>query len=145
MQLTSNNFIDGGKIPSKYTCDSAGVNPHLSWADAPVGTKSFALSCLDPDAPGGEYAHWLVVNIPSDIGEFPENTPVPDGAIEIENDSGRLGYVGPCPPRGEHRYIFTIYALDIGRLDGLTRKTFVQEVIKHTLATATLTELYQRR
>ena len=144
MRLMSHNFVDGGKIPSKYTCDSEGVNPHLSWEGAPEGTKSFAVTCLDPDATIGEFAHWLIVNIPPTVREIPEVSSAPAGADEIANDSGRPGYHGPCPPRGEHRYIFTIYALGIEHVEGLNRETFVAEVKEHMLDSATLVGLYQR-
>lgn len=144
MRLTSNNFADGGKIPPKYTCDSESVNPHLFWENAPEGTKSFALTCLDPDAPNGEYAHWLVANIPPDVRELPETSGYPNGAVEVTNDGGQQSYIGPCPPSGEHRYIFTVYALKVERLDGLARDTFVDEVKKHALDSATLTGVYQR-
>lgn len=143
MQLTSNDFRNNQPMPRELTCDGDNRNPHLAWSGAPPGTKSFALSCLDPDAPGRTFVHWLVCNIPATVTEFAAGI-VPAGVTEHANDGGRTGYMGPCPPSGTHRYFFTVYALDVERLGGVTAQLFLEMIQAHTLATATCIGLYQR-
>lgn len=144
MRLRSRDFKDGGNIPSEFTCDGEDVSPQLSWKDAPDETKSFALSVTDPDAPGGEFVHWLVYDIPGDV-ESIDRASLPVGARQVENDFGRREYGGPCPPSGTHRYIFTLYALDTEHLKGINKNNFFNEVKKHTLDKAELKGLYKRR
>ncbi|MDD5342066.1 MAG: YbhB/YbcL family Raf kinase inhibitor-like protein [Patescibacteria group bacterium] len=145
MNLKSKNFEHEGNLPPTYTCDGDEISPHLAWEGFPDGTKSFALTCLDPDAPGGEFAHWLVSNIPVSTRELPENCGCPAGATEVENDYGKTSYGSPCPPSGVHHYIFTVYALDTEKLENLNRQNFVSEVNKHSLDSAELVGLYRRR
>lgn len=123
MTLKSTDIADGKKIAMKHVFNSFGctgenVSPALSWANAPKDTKSFAITSYDPDAPTGSgWWHWLVFNIPADVtsvasGETPKN------AIQSRTDFGGPGYGGPCPPPGKpHRYIFTVYALKVEKLD----------------------------
>ena len=113
--LTSPAFTDGGNIPSKYTCDAGRENPSpaLAWKDAPAGAKSFVLIMHDPDAPmAGGFTHWVLFDIPAATNSLPENFQA--NSIGVSGNSGfrRLGYGGPCPPSGEHRYVFTLKALD---------------------------------
>lgn len=142
MKLTS-FFLDNETIPAKYTCDGENISPALAWNGIPRGTKSFALRVIDPDAPSGHFIHWLVANIPADVTLLKEGA-VPAGE-EIENDFGRTGWGGPCPPSGEHRYIFTLDALDTEKLSGLTKDNFEEKVDDHSIIKIQLTGRYQRQ
>ena len=108
MRLTSPAFAAGGQIPAKYTCDGDDVAPPLAWTDAPEGVDSFALIVTDPDA--GDFVHWVLTDIPGDLGELPEGQGDVIG-VPGRNSFGRIGWGGPCPPSGEHRYVFTLYAV----------------------------------
>lgn len=145
--LESSAFADGDNIPVEYTCEKKeyGNNPPLSWHNKPEGTKSFALTVEDPDAPQGTYNHWLIWDIPHDVDSIRENTK-PIGTYG-KNSSGQNNYVGPCPPEGMHRYIFTVYALDyMPKLDADTDKGGLMEEIKdHILETAKLEGRYQKK
>ena len=135
---------DNTILPAKYTCDAEGISPEIRWQDVPGDTKSYALTCIDPDAPGGSFIHWLLCDIPKDINNIPEGGPVPEQARGIENDFGKTSYGGPCPPSGRHRYIFTIYALKVKRLDGVTTDNFIEMVEKYAIDKAALTALYRK-
>jgi hypothetical protein len=144
MKMRSKDFEDNGNIPSEFTCDGRDISPQLSWEDAPAETKSFALSVTDPDAPGKTWIHWLVYDIPTNVRSIDRGS-LPKGAKQVENDFGMKNYGGPCPPSGTHRYIFTIYALDAERLEGVTKRNFFSEVEKHMLGKAVLKGLYRRK
>jgi Raf kinase inhibitor-like YbhB/YbcL family protein len=144
MKLKSKDFADNSSIPAEFTCNGRNVSPQLSWEDVPQGTKSFALSVTDPDAPGGTWIHWLVYNISKELKEI-ERGGLPEGAKEAENDFGRKAYGGPCPPSGTHRYIFTIYALDTKQLDDLNKRRFFDIVEEHVIEKAVIKGLYKRR
>lgn len=119
MQLTSNAFAPGGRIPVRYTCDGQNVSPPLAWSDVPAGTRGLALICSDPDAPAGVWYHWAVYDIPTDTRGLPEGVPpASNRPPQGTNDFGHLGYGGPCPPPRDrpHRYVFTLYALSVDRL-----------------------------
>jgi Raf kinase inhibitor-like YbhB/YbcL family protein len=114
MKLESKAFKAGGVIPAAHTCDGRDASPDLIWSDPPEGTAAFALVCDDPDAPAGTWVHWLAWNIPAaarrlaeGIQSLPE---LPDGTRQGSNDFRRVGYGGPCPPSGTHRYFFRLYA-----------------------------------
>jgi Raf kinase inhibitor-like YbhB/YbcL family protein len=116
MQLSSSAFANGGAIPRKFTGEAKDMSPALSWADAPRGTKSFALICHDPDAPlvkPGTYGfvHWVLYGIPGSVSELSEGV---DGYVAGVNDFGNAGYGGPMPPpgHGTHHYFFWLLALD---------------------------------
>ena len=118
MQLTSTAFPAGAEIPSHFTTDGNDVSPDLSWKDAPKETKSFALIVHDPDAPRtGGFTHWVVYNISPDAGHIEEGIPanekVAGVGIQGKNDAGKIGYIGPAPPSGVHRYFFRLFALDV--------------------------------
>ncbi len=114
MELTSTAFTHQQSIPKQYTCDGANLSPPLAWVAIPKNTQSLVLIVDDPDAPHGTWDHWLLFNIPPRVTEFTENlTQLPNGTKEGINSWGETGYGGPCPPSGVHRYIFTLYALDI--------------------------------
>jgi Raf kinase inhibitor-like YbhB/YbcL family protein len=144
MKLRSEDFEDNGNIPSEFTCDGRDISPQLSWEDVPAETKSFALSVTDPDAPGGTWIHWLVHDVPRDVRSIDRGS-LPKGAKQVENDFGIKDYGGPCPPSGTHRYIFTLYALNVERLEGVNKHNFFDKVEKHTLEKAVLKGLYKRK
>ena len=106
----------GEAIPARYTCDGEDVSPPLTWGEIPSGAKTLALIMDDPDAPVGTWDHWILYNIPVNLEGLPENYPAvgetPNGTRSGRNSWGRLGYGGPCPPSGTHRYFFRLYALD---------------------------------
>ena len=116
INLKSSAFKDGEFIPKKYTCDGANVSPPLEWSGIPETAKSIALIYDDPDAPVGTWVHWVIFNIPASVNKLSENIPfdkvLEDGAVQGKNDFRKIGYGGPCPPGGIHRYFFRIYALD---------------------------------
>jgi len=112
LKLSSTAFKHNDSIPSKYTCDGADVNPPLVIENAPLTAKSLALIVDDPDAPAGNWVHWVVWNIDPTTSEIRENT-VPSGAQQGINDFRKHDYGGPCPPSGTHRYFFKLYALDM--------------------------------
>jgi len=116
MKLTSPSFSYGGSIPQQFTCEGQDISPALSWTDAPKETKSFVLIVHDPDAPHKNgFTHWVLYNIPANASKLPENVPhstsVPGIGLQGHNDSGKVGYMGPCPPSGTHRYFARLYAL----------------------------------
>jgi Raf kinase inhibitor-like YbhB/YbcL family protein len=145
MELTSKDFKHNQSIPSIHTCDGKDISPHLVWSGAPEGTKSFALTCIDPDAPMGDFIHWLAYNIPATVSEISQTGPLPTGAQEVTNDFGKKSYGGPCPPSGTHRYFFTIYALKVNDLGKVSKSDFLKKVKENQLASAEIMGLYKRR
>ena len=115
--LRSSAFKEGEMIPAKYTCDGKNISIPLDWSGAPARVKSYALINDDPDCAGEPFVHWLIYNIPGHRNELPEKFPLdsdlPDGTLQGMNDFGKIGYGGPCPPSGTHRYYFTLFALDL--------------------------------
>ncbi len=144
-------FKNGEFIPSKYTCDGEDISPALKWSNIPDGTKSLALICDDPDAPIGDWVHWVLYNIPPETKELNENIPsdkiLKDGSIHGLNDWKRYGYGGPCPPSGVHRYFFKLYALDtkLNLAPGATKKQLLEAMKGHILAQGELMGKYQRK
>ena len=119
LTLRSPVFLPGGMIPRLYTCDGSDISPPLSWSGVPHGTQSLALIVDDPDAPDPAapkmvYVHWVLFNLPPSSQGLRENvgSSLPEGTEEGRNDWQRTGYGGPCPPIGQHRYFFKLYALD---------------------------------
>lgn len=151
MELKSSVFGEGDLIPSKHTCDGADVSPALAWTDPPAGTKSLALISDDPDAPVGLWVHWVVWNIPPakrELGEnVPKNDSLPDGMKQGTTDFRRIGYGGPCPPSGTHRYYFKLYALDtMLELPSSTMKKGLESAMQgHILGHAQLMGKYSRK
>lgn len=145
MQITSSAFEESEEIPAKYTCDAENVSPPLEFWDIPENTASLALLIEDPDAPSGLFTHWILFNIPFNITKISEGA-IPQGAIEGKNDAGGTGYVGPCPPSGTHRYIFSLYALDriLPLSSGVEKERFIEEIAGHTLEKTELTGTYTR-
>jgi len=109
LTLGSLAFGDREQMPRKFSCDGAGVSPPLSWSGAPDGTRSFALIVEDPDA--GGFVHWAVAGIPGDGQRLDEDASGSGELVEGRNSFGKTGWGGPCPPSGEHRYAFMLYAL----------------------------------
>ena len=143
MKIFSPAFQHNQAIPSKFTCEGEDKNPALTISDVPTGTKSLALIVDDPDAPGKTWVHWVVFNIPPTMQQISENS-IP-GKQGI-NDFGRLNYGGPCPPSGEHRYFFKLYALDtaLNLKEGVTKKQLEEAMKGHTLSKAELVGLYRK-
>jgi len=150
MNLKSRAFDNGGMIPARYTCDGADVSPSLEWSPGPEGTKSYALICDDPDAPMGTWVHWVIFNLPAGITELPEDVPhekkLPSGGLQGVNDFRKIGYGGPCPPGGTHRYFFRVYALDttLPLGPGATRDQVLKAMKGHGLVEGQLMGKYKR-
>ena len=143
--IRSDDFEDKERIPTKFTCDGTDISPHLAWFNVPLGTVEIVLEMHDPDAPvSGGWTHWIVYNISPDITSI-EIDSVPEGSKQARNSFGRAPYGGPCPPSGTHRYIFTLYALDI-QLDSVSNlRDLHNKIDGHVLGEAKLTGLYSRR
>jgi Raf kinase inhibitor-like YbhB/YbcL family protein len=144
-ELTSTAFADGAAIPPKYTGDGAGVSPPLAWSFLPEGTRSLALIVHDPDAPSGDFTHWIAWNIDPDPGGLGEGEAAP---AEGANGRGENGYMGPSPPEGHgpHRYFHVLSALDT-ELDlqpGASREEVEGAFDGHVLGTAQLVGTYER-
>ena len=155
LTLTSTAFAHGTPIPPRFTCDGADISPPLAWSDPPSATRSFALIVDDPDAPDPAapkrvWVHWVAYNMPPATRELPEGAggaPAPASARGALNDWDRLGYGGPCPPIGRHRYFHKLYALDVvlPDLGPKARKGDVERAMAgHVLAQAELMGTYQR-
>jgi hypothetical protein len=147
MKLTSPAFENYQNIPASYTCDGKKLHPPLSIAGVPEGTKSLAIIIDDPDAPNGTFNHWVIWNIHPDTTLIAEGK-APTESQEGTNSAGQIGYMPPCPPPagGQHRYFFTLYALDakLG-LDGKATKADVENAMKgHVIAQALLIGVYGR-
>jgi len=148
-ELTSSVFAPGEAIPARYTCQGDDISPPVRWSNPPPGTQTFVLFVDDPD--GGDWVHWSLYNLPANAATLPEALPpdpeLPDGSQQGQNSWGKLGYGGPCPPSGTHRYTFTLYALD-APLDleaGAKKGALFQAMQGHVLAQAQLTGLYSKR
>ena len=150
MHLSSTSFQDGSQIPAKYTCSGANISPQLAWNAPPAATVSFALIVTDPDAPRGTWVHWVLFNIPVDAKGLSENIPprstLQNGARHGMNDSRKLGYDGPCPPGGTHRYFFKLYALgvELSLETGATKAQLLKAMEGHILGEGRLMGKYKR-
>ena len=144
MQISTPAFAQGQPIPVRFSCHGEDVSPALKWSGLPAGTLSLALVFDDPDAPMGTWDHWLLFNIPPSTTGLSEGVPpdkeLEDGSRHGKNSWGRLGYGGPCPPRGTHRYFFRLHALDtVLQLPAASdKKTLVKAMEGHVLAQAEL-------
>jgi len=150
IKITSTAFEEEGMIPEKYTCDGIDVSPPLTWTSIPDGTKILALICDDPDAPMGTWVHWVLFNLPANIIEMPENIPpereLENGAKQGMNDFRKIGYGGPCPPGGTHRYYFKLFALDteLNLEAGATKSQLLEAMEGHILGEGQLMGRYKR-
>lgn len=149
--LTSSAFAEGQSIPSLHTCEGCDISPPLAWTAPPENTRSLALFCDDPDAVGGTWDHWVVFNLPASTRELPQNV-APEPVLALgerqgRNSWGRVGYGGPCPPSGTHRYFFRLCALDIILdLPPGAGKAQVEAALRgHVLAQAQLMGTYRKR
>jgi hypothetical protein len=152
LRISSSSFEHETDIPSKHTCEGADVSPPLAWSNVPQGTKSLALILDDPDAPDPKapkttWVHWVVFGIPPSATSIAEGGPLPAGAREGLNDWKSVGYRGPCPPIGRHRYFHKLYALDTVLTDmGQPDKAALERAMKgHILAQGTLIGTYAKK
>jgi hypothetical protein len=150
MKLSSPAFADGAVIPMRYTCTGDDVSPPLAWSDTPAGAKSVALIVDDPDAPAGTWVHWVAFNLPVTAGGLPEGIKdakqLPSGGTQGTNSWRRIGYGGPCPPSGTHRYFFKLYALDttLSLGNNATAKDLQAAMKGHILAESQLMGRFKR-
>jgi hypothetical protein len=155
MQLTSPSFKNQEIISKRFTCDGKNISPALEWSGVPKGTMSFVLIVDDPDAPDPNnpriiWDHWVLYNIPATVSSLPEGVTdkdLPDGTMQGINDWEKTGYGGPCPPIGQHRYFFKLYALNIilSDLNHPTTEILERAMEGHILGKAELIGLYQRK
>jgi Raf kinase inhibitor-like YbhB/YbcL family protein len=149
LHIESSAFSDGGQIPRQYTCDGKDISPPLSWTGIPEGSRSLALICDDPDA-SKTFTHWVIFDLPPKTSGLPEAVParesIAGGGAQGTNDFRKVGYGGPCPPSGTHRYMFKVYALDRElKLAPGSFKSDVERAMKgHILAESTLMGKYSR-
>jgi len=155
MEITSTAFNDGEKIPIQHVMPGAGgknISVPLSWKNAPPGTKSFALSMVDPHPVAQNWVHWLVINLPANVASFEEGASrkkMPPGSVELKNSFGDTGYGGPQPPKGtgDHPYVFTLYALKVDKLElgaSTSLSAFNKALEGKTLGSVTITGKYGR-
>jgi Raf kinase inhibitor-like YbhB/YbcL family protein len=145
MVLTSSAFAEGDLIPARHARRGENLSPPLAWSGAPDGTLSFALIVDDPDAPGGDWVHWIVYNLPADLSALPEGITTPPGsAAQGKNGWGAAQYDGPQPPSGTHRYVFKLYALDtvLDLGPGATKAALLDAMEGHVLARGQLIGKY---
>jgi len=147
LELTSEAFQNGQPIPIEYSCDGANKSPALHWGEPPAGTKSFALVIDDPDAPSGTFRHWGVYNIPASARSIAAGQRI---GTEVDNDGGKPGYTGPCPPKGHgvHHYHFKLFALGVDTLNlgpGAKVVDVENEASKHAIGQGELIGTFERR
>jgi len=149
--VKSSAFQNMQAIPSVYTCDGKNISPPLSWSGIPEMAKSLVLIADDPDAPAGTWVHWVVYDIPPAVTSLKEGAPktdtLPEGGKQGINDSRKIGYDGPCPPGGTHRYFFKMYALDavLNLPSGKNKKEIEKAMKGHILAQGELVGTYSRQ
>src|SRR5437016_8806149 len=150
MKLTSTAFKEGEPIPRAYTCDGPNVSPALEWSGVPKSAKTLAIICDDPDAPSGTWVHWALYDLPAENIGLVENMPATEslraGGFQGKNDFEKIGYGGPCPPSGTHRYFFKIYALDVELplKPGATKADLEKAMEGHIVGQAQLMGTYRR-
>jgi Raf kinase inhibitor-like YbhB/YbcL family protein len=148
LELNSNAFENEGDIPYLYTCRGRNISPPLSFHNAPEGTESYALLMVDLDTPVGAITHWVVYNIPADFAELTQGIPpgrlLENGLHQGRNGMFRLGYMGPCPPWGNHRYLFRLFALDwtLQPQGTINKRKLLRLMDTHVLAEARLLGYY---
>ena len=144
--LTSTAFVDGAPIPRRHACDGPDLSPPLAWSGVPAGARALMLSVTDPDARG--FVHWLTWDVAPELGRLDEGASgaMPGGAQEGRNDFGRIGWGGPCPPSGSHRYVFTLTALSapLGSPRGSSLAAMRDQAVTLTLGEARLEGTYRR-
>lgn len=150
IKLTSSAFADSQPIPRQYTCSGINISPPLEWAGVPKSAKTIAIIADDPDAPAGTWVHWVIYNMPADTIGMVENLPTTEelkgGGFQGKNDFEKIGYGGPCPPSGTHRYFFKIYSLDteLPLKAGATKAEVEKAMAGHVVAQGQLMGTYSR-
>ena len=150
IKLTSSAFKEGQPIPATYTCKGVNISPPLEWSGVPKTARTIAIIADDPDAPSGTWVHWVLYNLPADNIGLVENLPATEslkaGGFQGKNDFGKIGYGGPCPPSGTHRYFFKIYALDaeLPLKAGATKAEVEKAMEGHIVAQGQLIGTYGR-
>lgn len=149
--LSSAAFSNGQPLPIRYTGFDADISPPLKWSDPPQGTRSFVIICDDPDAPTGDWVHWVLYDIPPATRSLAENQPRTDtlfgSAVQGINDFREVGYWGPATPPGKpHRYFFRIFAVDklISLPLGATKRMVLNAIEGHVLANAEIHATFRR-
>jgi len=151
MKIYSPVFLHGDAILPRYTCDGLDISVPLAWQDLPPNAASLSLIMDDPDAPGGTWVHWVLYSIVAEISAMDENQArenrLANGALQGLNSWGQIGYGGPCPPSGSHRYFFKLYALDmmVAKEPGLTKTQLLTAMQSHILAEVEMVGTYQRK
>lgn len=154
--IAQGEFMSKAHEYTGFGCSGDDLSPHLKWSNAPKGTKSFALTAYDPDAPTGSgWWHWQVVNIPMTVTEIatgagnPKNSSMPEGSMQIQNDYGSRGFGGACPPKGHgvHHYRFTVHALSVEKLElpeDASGALTGYMINANTIQSSTIESLYKR-
>jgi len=151
IKVTSTAFQQNQAIPRGYTCDGSNVSPPLEWTGVPKSAKTLAIIADDPDAPAGTWVHWVLYNLPADKIGIIENTPMTEtlsgGGMQGMNDFRKIGYGGPCPPSGSHRYFFKLYALDseLPLQPRATKADLEKAMQEHVVAQGELMGTYRRQ
>ena len=151
LEVKSPDFASGGTIPKRFTCEGGDLSPALEWSAPPSGTQSVAVIADDPAAPAGTWVHWVVFDLPPTLRSLPQAVPkkdqLADGSRQGQNDFGKTGYGGPCPPPGKaHRYFFKLYALDtkLNLPSSSTKKDVERAMQSHVLAQGEYVGRYSR-
>ena len=150
MKLASSAFTEGQAIPHQYTCNGINISPPLEWTGIPKSAKTLAIIADDPDAPAGTWVHWVIYNLPADTMGMIENLPpteeIKGGGLQGKNDFEKIGYGGPCPPSGTHRYFFKLYSIDteLPLKAGATKAEVEKAMAGHVVAQGQLMGTYRR-
>ena len=156
LAVRSDDLTEGERLAETFVAEGGNTSPHLAWEAGPEGTRSYVVSCFDPDAPTpAGFWHWTVWDVPAGATSLPRGAGSPDGpglpagAVQARNDAGAVGYVGAAPPQGDHvhRYVFAVHALDVESLDlepSTTPTAVAFNALFHALARGTVTATYQR-
>jgi Raf kinase inhibitor-like YbhB/YbcL family protein len=150
MEITSQAFGQGEMIPPRYTCNGENVSPPIAWKGVPDGTRSITVICEDPDAPMGIWVHWVYYDIPPQASPLPENIPAEErpaaGGTQGITDFLTIGYGGPCPPSGTHRYFFRVFAVDteLNLPPGSTKEEVLSSMEGHLLGMGELMGRFSR-
>jgi len=150
LKLTSSAFTEGQPIPRTYTCDGVNVSPPLEWTGVASTAKTLAIIADDPDAPGGTWVHWVLYSLPANNIGLVENLPATEklvaGGFQGTTDFGKVGYGGPCPPSGTHRYFFKLYVVDseLSLKAGATKQELLKAMEGHIVGQAQLMGTYRR-